>query len=137
LPGILRPSTNKAIYSLDSGLCETPVPSLTYALFEEAMRRREQILCRYDGHPRELCPILLGHTDGQEVALTYQFAGNGSKPLPLGGQWKCLRLSKVSDVQLRAGPWHAGEKHMQRQRCVAVVDLDVNPDSPYHPQRRY
>jgi hypothetical protein len=113
------------------------VPSPTYALFEEAMRRRQQILCRYDGHRRELCPIILGHTDGQEVALTYQFAGSGSKPLPPGGQWKCLRLSKVSDVQLRDGPWHAGETHMQRQRCVAIVDLDVNPDSPYHPQRRY
>jgi hypothetical protein len=117
-------------------MARPPVPSPTYALFEEAMRHRRQILCRYDGHRRELCPIILGHTDGQEVALTYQFAGSGSKPLPPGGQWKCLRLSKVSDVQLRDGPWHAGDKHMQRQRCVAVVDLDVNPDSPYHPQRR-
>ena len=112
------------------------MPSPTYELFEKAMRCRKQILCMYDGYPRELCPIILGRTDGQEVALTYQFAGRGSKRLPPGGQWKCLYLSKVSDVQLRDGPWHAGDRHMQRQSCVELVDLDVNPDSPYDPLRR-
>jgi len=25
---------------------------------------------------------------------------------------------------------------MQPQSCVDIVDLDVNPDSPYNPQRR-
>jgi len=114
----------------------TPVHSHVYALFEKAMRRRKQILCRYDGHLRELCAVILGHTAGQEVALTYQFAGKSSKPLPPGGQWKCLRLSKVTDIRLRDGPWHAGGQHMRRQSCVAIVDLDINPDSPYRPQRR-
>lgn len=100
------------------------------------MRRRKQILCRYNGRPRQLCPIILGHTDGQEVVLTYQFAGESSNPLPRGGQWKCLHLSKVRDAQLRDGPWYAGDKHMQRQSCVEIVDLDVNPNSPYNPRRR-
>jgi hypothetical protein len=112
------------------------VRSPTYRVFEEAMRRRWQILCMYDGYPRGLCPVILGHTDGQEVALTFQFAGKSSKPLPPGGQWKCLHLSKVSHARLRDGPWYAGDKHMQRQSCVDIVDLDVNPDSPYNPQRR-
>src|SRR5690349_12225025 len=53
-------------------------PSSTYALFAQAMAERKQILCLYDGHPRALCPIILGHTGGQEMALVYQFAG-GSK----------------------------------------------------------
>ena len=117
-------------------MTRTSVPSPTYNLFERAMRQRKQILCVYDGYPRELCPILLGHSRGQEVALTYQFAGQSSGRLPPGGQWKCLRLSKARDVQLRDGPWHTGYRHMQRQSCVEMVDLDVNPDSPYHPARR-
>jgi hypothetical protein len=115
---------------------ESAVPSPTYDLFAQAMRRRQQVLCVYDGYPRELCPIMLGHTDGQEVALTYQFGGKSSKRLPPGGQWKCLHLSKVSGVQLRDGSWHNGNRHMQRQSCVDIVDLDVNPDSPYNPKRR-
>ena len=66
-----------------------------------------------------------------------------SVDLSIGGQsesdlpdWKCLSLAKVSDVQLREGPWYAGDSHTQRQGCVKVVDLDVNPASPYNPKRR-
>ena len=74
------------------------MPSATYLLFAEAMQNFKQILCVYDGHARELCPVILGHTDGEEAALTYQFGGSASKKgLPPGGQWKCLRLAKVSE----------------------------------------
>jgi uncharacterized protein (DUF4415 family) len=112
---------------------KAPAPSSAYKLFEQAMRSRKQVLCTYDGLPRELCSVILGHTDGQEVALVYQFAGQSNSRLP---QWKCLRLSKVSNVQLRDGPWYAGSSHTRSQACVQVVDLDVNPRSPYRPKRR-
>jgi hypothetical protein len=111
------------------------MPSATYKLFEKAMVERKQVLCVYDGYPRELCPIILGHRKGEEVALVYQFAGRSSRPLPPGGDWKCLTLSKARQVQLRDGPWRAGSSHRQRQSCVEVVDRDVNPASPYHPRR--
>jgi len=111
------------------------VPSPIYLLFALAMAERKQVVCRYDGHLRELCPIVLGHTRGQEVALVFQFAGGSKSGLPRGGQWKCLHLSKVSDAHLREGRWHARSRHERRQACVEVVDLDVNPASPYHPQR--
>lgn len=112
------------------------MPSPTYKSFARAMAGRKQILCLYDGYPRELCPVILGHTKGQEVALAYQFAGQSKSGLPPGGQWKCLRLAKIAAVELRDGPWHAGTRHKSRQLCVEVVDLDVNPSSPYKPQRR-
>jgi hypothetical protein len=99
------------------------------------MTERKQILCTYDRFPRELCPIILGHSQGREMALTYQFAGQSSKGLPPGGQWRCLDLSHVRDVALRDGAWHAGDCHMKPQRCVDIVDLDVNPASPYRPKR--
>jgi hypothetical protein len=112
------------------------VPSLIYDLFAEAIASRKQILCTYDGYPRELCPHILGHTKGQEVALTYQFGGQSKSGLPRGGEWRCLSLSKVRNAQLRDGPWHAGSSHTQPQPCVESVDLDVNPLSPYSPTRR-
>jgi hypothetical protein len=111
-------------------------PSSAYKLFEQAMTGRKQILCTYNGRLRELCPIILGHSQGQEKALTYQFGGQSEKGLPPGGQWRCLWLSKVRDIRLRDGPWHAGESHNQPQGCVEVVDLDGNPASPYNPRRR-
>jgi hypothetical protein len=111
------------------------VPSANYALFEQAMRMRKQIVCRYDGNRRELCPIILGHSQGQEKVLTFQFAGGSKSGLPPDGEWRCLFLSKVSDVELRDGPWRVGSNHTQPQGCVEVVDLDVNPSSPYRPKR--
>jgi hypothetical protein len=110
--------------------------SRTYKIFERAMRRRRPMLCMYDGHPRALCPIVLGHSRaGEEKALTFQFAGGSRKGLPRGGQWRCLRLAKVSEAELYDGRWIAGSRHTQPQGCVEVVDLDVNPDSPYQPRR--
>ena len=115
---------------------ESPVPSRAYELFARAMAERQQILCFYDGYPRALCPIILGHSQGQEKALTYQFGGESKTGLPRRGQWRCLWLSKVDKVELRDGPWHSGGSHNQPQGCVETVDLDVNPASPYSPKRR-
>jgi hypothetical protein len=110
--------------------------SSTYKQFAEAMAARKQILCDYDGYPRELCVIILGRSQGQEKALTFQFGGQSKSGLPPQGDWRCLWLSKVSEVRLRDGAWHAGTRHTQPQGCVEDVDIDVNPISPYNPKRR-
>lgn len=112
-------------------------PSPTYRLFAEAIQQRKQVVCLYGGYRRELCPIILGHKkSGEEAALTFQFAGESSSGLPRGGDWRCLLLSGASNVRLRDGPWRSGSSHRQPQACVDVVDLDVNPESPYEPMRR-
>ena len=113
------------------------MPSATYRLFEQAIRQRKQVICLYRRRRRELCPIILGHKrSGEEAALTFQFAGESSSGLPRGGEWRCLLLSDVSDAQLRDGRWYSGSGHAQPQSCVDIVDLDVNPSSPYEPRRR-
>ena len=111
------------------------MPSRTYELFAEAMATRKPVICMYHGHPRALCPIILGHTDGAEKALTWQFEGSGSQG-PVRGQWKCLSLAEVTGAEMNDGPWRSGRKHSQAQSCVKDVDLDVNPDSPYDPKRQ-
>ena len=112
--------------------------SAAYALFEQAMRARKQIVCRYQGLPREICPIILGWAaDGTERCLAYQFGGRSTRPMTTPDtRWRCLALSEVTDVELREGPWHSGGQHRADQKCVRIVDLDVNPDSPYQPRRR-
>ncbi len=100
------------------------------------MAERKQIQCVYGGHQRELCPIILGHSGGQEKALTFQVGGESRSGLPPGGEWRCLWLSKVSKARLADGPWRVGATHKQPQGCVEAVDLDVNPSSPYSPKRR-
>ena len=110
--------------------------SSVYKAFTQAMAERKQIVCVYGGYSRELCCIILGHSRGEEKALTYQFGGQSSSGLPPGGEWRCLLLAKVSCVRLQDGPWLAGKRHTQPQGCVEEVDLDVNPSSPYCPKRQ-
>lgn len=113
------------------------MPSATYELFREAMAARRQIVCMYRGRRREVCPVILGHTGGEEKALTYQFAGESNSSLPPGGEWRCLTLGMVSEVELRDGPWLTGDgSHSASQSCVEEVDFDVNPESPYSPKHR-
>jgi hypothetical protein len=110
--------------------------SRNYELFQRAMRLRRPVLCLYDGYRRELCPIILGHSQGQEKALTFQFAGQSRSGLPRQGEWRCLWLSKVSRAHLHDGDWRGGSSHTQPQGCVEDVEFDTNPASPYRPTSR-
>ena len=98
--------------------------SATYTLFRSAILSERQIVCLYEGRPRELCPHIIGtNKAGEEVVLAWQFAGESSGPLP---QWRCLKLANVLKVRARDGRWHAGGSHKTTQSCVADIDLDIN-----------
>jgi hypothetical protein len=100
--------------------------SATYRLIRKAILAERQITCHYNGHYRELCPHILGHTDSQEKLLAFQFGGESSKPLPRGGEWRCLLVAEMRNVTARDGRWYAGSSHRAEQSCVAEVDLDIN-----------
>jgi predicted nucleic acid-binding protein len=109
--------------------------SSTFALFHEAVLQRKQITCLYQEQYREICPHIIGHKDGQEKALVYQFGGGSTSRLPSKGEWRCFELSKVRDAALREGPWHSGDEHGKTQRCVDKLYIDVNTDVPNQPGR--
>ncbi len=111
------------------------MPSDTYRLFADAMSARRPLACIYQEYPRAICPVILGHSDGVERALVWQFAGQGSLGA-VRGEWKCLSLAEARNAEMVDGPWLTGECHRQAQSCVKAVGLDVNPDSPYAPARR-
>ena len=98
--------------------------SAPYALFRTAILTEQQVVCVYDGRPRELCPHIIGRNkSGEQVVLAWQFAGESSGPLP---QWRCLKLANVRDARARDGRWHAGGSHKTTQKCVVNIDLDIN-----------
>ena len=104
--------------------------SATCALFRNAILSKHQIVCLYDDRLRELCPHILGHNKrGEEVVLAWQFGGASSGPLP---QWRCLKLTNVSNAGPREGRWHEGGSHDAKQTCVSNIDLDIN----FHIRRR-
>ena len=63
---------------------------------------------------------------GQEAVFAFQFGGDTTSRLPPQGDWRCLDLAGVTDVQVRAGRWHSGTRHTKTQTCIQFVDVDVN-----------
>ena len=93
-------------------------------LFRNAILAEQQVICRYDGRRRELCPHIIGtNRHGEEVVLAWQFGGESSGPLP---QWRCLKLANAGFAQARDGEWRSGGSHQSTQTCVTDIDLDIN-----------
>jgi uncharacterized protein len=109
--------------------------SPTFDLLHRAILDRKQVTCTYQGHRREVCPYILGHRDGREAVLVYQFGGQGSRG-PVTGDWRCLYLAEVKEAAARDGPWRGDAAHRTTQSCVDAVYIDVNTDVPNQPGRR-
>jgi hypothetical protein len=111
---------------------ESPI----YGLFVRAMIEERQVSCVFRGRPRVFSIIILGHADGEERALAWQTGGESSGRLPPGGAWRNVTLSEVADARLLDSKLRRGTRKSGKQSWIADVDLDVNPDSPYHPRRQ-
>jgi len=101
-----------------------------------AILERKQVTFTYRGTPREACPCILGHKDGAEQVLTFQFAGRNEKGLTVRGQWECFRVAEIHHAATRDGPWYGDAEHRTTQRCVDDVFIDVNTEVPNQPGRR-
>jgi predicted DNA-binding transcriptional regulator YafY len=110
--------------------------SPTFKLFHRAILKRQQVTFLYNGHHRDVCPHVLGHKDGEETLLAFQFGGTTSSTLPPGGEWRCFKLRDVRDPSIREGRWHSGSQHRAPSKCVDEVYIDVNTDVPNQPGRR-
>jgi hypothetical protein len=96
-----------------------------YAAIRQAIIDRSRIICMYHGYPRECCPHAIGWTKGVERVFVYQFDGDSSQGLPIGGQWRCMDICDLTGITIRSGPWHTGTSHLRPQNCVKQIDLDV------------
>lgn len=99
----------------------------TYAMLRRAILERKQVTCVFRGLHRELCPHVLGlNKSGQPQVLSFQFAGQSSKGLPTGGEWRCMPVSEMRNVNIRDGDWHTGKSHLRPQTCVKKIDEEVD-----------
>src|SRR5260370_10721640 len=99
--------------------------STTYQIFRQAILKKQQITCTYNGLYREICPHTLGLTNGHEQALSFQFAGQSSRGLPPNGEWRCMKLDDVVNAKVKDGPWHTRDDHSRPQTCVKQSDVEV------------
>ena len=105
------------------------VVSEIYEILRVAAVRRQAVTAIYDGLPRLLCPHVSGRKSGRLHALFYQFGGSSNSGLPVTpegvGDWRCLAVERLSQVELRAGDWHT-EPRSPRQTCIDEIDFDTD-----------
>ncbi len=97
----------------------------TYDVVRDAILRRQRLIATYAGHRREMCPHAIGQKGGQQQALFFQFGGTSASGLPPGGEWRCIPIEGLSDVEVAIGEWRTDGRHSQRQTCIDEVDVEV------------
>ena len=100
-----------------------------YQSIRQAIVEKRIVIATYSGFVREMCPHIIGLKNGKEHALCYQFGGESkSRPIMPDGStenWRCIDLSKLSNVQLTEGPWRTAPNHSRPVTCVDQIDVEV------------
>ncbi len=108
-----------------------------YELIRSAVLERDCVSAWYQGKLRLFSPVVLGTKAGEPHLLGYQFGGRSRQPLGPDGSprnWRCLRVSELSDVNLVPGVWHTAGRRQGVQNCIDQVDVSAGR-SPSAAQR--
>lgn len=103
--------------------------SAAYQLVRNAILNRQNISATYKGYHRITTPHTLGHKDGKEKCLLYQFGGDSSKgtvfPENSPNNWRDVFVEELTNVQIVGGAIHTCTKHTQRQNSADQVDVEL------------
>jgi len=99
--------------------------SSAFVAMRDAILRRKPLRLNYKGRDLVVCPYILGHTLQEERALVLAVDGIGRQTRPERGEWMCLRLANVKDIEVLDQPWIEQPYLGRIQRCVDSVHLDA------------
>jgi hypothetical protein len=102
--------------------------SPNYQTIRNAILNKQQVVATYNGYVREMCPHALGHKNGIEQALFYQFAGDSSKGRITSdskNNWRCLTIAELKNISVQDGGWHTFENHSRPSKCIDSIDVEV------------
>jgi len=115
-------------------------PKSNYELIRSAVLERDCLSAWYQGKLRLFSPVVLGTKAGEPHVLGYQFGGTSRQPLGPDGSprnWRCLRVSELTDVNLIPGVWHTAGRRKGVQNCIDQIDVSAGrPPSAAHRLRR-
>ncbi|QQO12571.1 PIN domain-containing protein [Bradyrhizobium diazoefficiens] len=99
--------------------------SSTFAALRQAMLHRRPVRLTYGRKEFVVCPYVLGHAVGEERAFVLVVNGTGERKESKRGNWICLRVAKIQNIETIDGPWINRAFPGPVQRCVDQVHLDV------------
>jgi hypothetical protein len=103
-------------------------PRSKYELIRTAVLERDCLSASYQGKLRLFSPVVLGTKAGDPHVLGYQFGGTSRQPLGPDGSprnWRCLKVSELTDVNLIPGVWHTAGRRKGVQNCIDQVDVSA------------
>jgi hypothetical protein len=125
LVGRAKPRAARNLRAASSCLRAVPADP-KYDLIRNAVLAQDSFSAWYQGHLRLLSPFVLGTKAGEPRVLAYQFGGTSHKVLAPDGSpenWRCLRVSELTEVNVLPGMWHAPRKGRSFQHCVDQVHV--------------
>ena len=96
-----------------------------YDQLRRAVADKRAIRCVFKGRLCDVCPHVVGHKNGQEMVLAFQYAGYSSTGLLPAGEWICMLVSDISEVVDMGGTWRTGTSRSRPQTCIETIDLEV------------
>jgi len=100
-----------------------------YELIKKAITEKLQVHATFNGYTRQLCPHVLGTSNGKRICLFYQFSGQSKKGLSPDPQknWRCMPVEQLKNIVLVEGEWHSViPRSSQRPSCVKRIDIEVS-----------
>lgn len=109
-----------------------------HRLIYTAVAQRRPITAICKEQKRLLCPHRLGwNREDLRRVLCYQYGGESERGLgPPGdlGNWRCLALERLGEVELLEGQWHTAENHTRPAHCIVRIEIDVDDQPDRKPQ---
>jgi len=103
--------------------------SANYQIIRNAILNKQNVSADYKDFFRIMTPHVLGHKNGKEKCLLYQFDGKSSSattfPENSPKNWRCVFLDELRNIAVIDGTMHTCDQHRQRQTCVDDVDVEL------------
>lgn len=103
--------------------------SAAYEVIKDAILNKKNISADYKGYIRIMTPHTLGHKNGREKCLLYQFEGESSSartfPKNSPDNWRCVFVDELRNIKIIGGELHTYNKHTQRQTCADRVEVEI------------
>lgn len=99
--------------------------SAAFAGLREPNLHRSPVRLTYGGKQLVVCPYILGHAVGEERVFVLLLDGGSERKESEPGNWMCLRVAKIQNMETLDRPWIERPYPGPVQRCVDQVHLDV------------
>jgi hypothetical protein len=97
---------------------------MSYGIIRQAILDKCCLTATYQGRVRHFSPHAIGRdNDGEVHVMAFQYGGQSSKGLPMGGEWRCFNVYELHNVIRNGDPWHTGYDHSRPNTCVTHVDV--------------